>query len=281
MLDVSRVASGEDQRSLPLVLDNVTVAARAIEERLFRDCFRCAWTIAALPSDNEPAMLLAVDEHYWMLGADRVARDAFGLDDERLASGVPLSAAFEFDPSIFRQNDGRDIPARVVRAGGGETFYALLTPPLGKSRGARSWAEEIVHSRPRISTLGHLPVAEPLGPSRGGLPPVLTRRICEYIESHLDQKVGLEAWLPWLGFQSIISQGHSTNRWECRLTATFWTADWNARSACFGRLSFRCRKLRRRPDSRTRVISRGTSGGGQACRPGGYVGKSGKSNRIK
>ena len=92
-----------------------------------------------------------------------------------------------------RRLRGRDIRARLVRAGGGETFYALLTPPMGKSRVVRSWAEEIVHSRPRISTLGHLPVAEPLAPSRGGLPPLLTRRICEYIESHLDQKVGLEA----------------------------------------------------------------------------------------
>src|SRR5262249_39853333 len=47
--------------------------------------------------------------------------------------------------------------------------------------------------RPRISTLGHLPLAEPLAPSHGGLPPVVTQRICEYIESHLDQKIGLEA----------------------------------------------------------------------------------------
>ena len=50
----------------------------------------------------------------------------------------------------------------------------------------------MVHSRPRISTLGQLPAAEPLALSRGGLPPVLTQRICEYIESHLEQKVGLE-----------------------------------------------------------------------------------------
>jgi hypothetical protein len=48
----------------------VTAAARAIEERLFREHFRHAWTIAALPSDNEPALLVAVDEHQWMLGAD-------------------------------------------------------------------------------------------------------------------------------------------------------------------------------------------------------------------
>lgn len=192
VLDVSRVAGEEDQGSLALVLDTVTVAARAIEERLFRENFHHVWTIAALPSDNGPALLLAVDEHQWMLGADRIARDVVGLDDDRLASGVPLSAAFEFDRLLFRQTGERDVPAQIMRVGGGGLWYALFTPPLGKSRLARSWAEAIVHSRPRISTLGQLPVAESLAPSRGGLPPVLTQRVCEYIESHLDLKIGLE-----------------------------------------------------------------------------------------
>jgi AraC-like DNA-binding protein len=202
VLDVSRVASGGDQGSLSLVLNTVTVAARAIEERLFREYFRHAWTIAALPSNNEPALLLAVDEHQWMSGADRIARDILDLNDDKLRRGVPLSAAFEFDSSIFRQSSERDIPARVMRAGGGEWWYALFTPPLSKFRMARSWAEAAVHSRPRISTLGHLPVAEPLARSRGGLPPVLTHRICEYIESHLDQKIGLEALAAMAGLST-------------------------------------------------------------------------------
>jgi len=191
VLDVSRVASGEDHGLLPLVLDMVTAAARAIEERLFREYFRHAWTIAALPSDNQPALLLAVDQHQCMLGADRIARDVLGLDDDRLGSGVPLSAAFEFDRSIFRQTGERDIPARIMRAGDATAWCVLFTPPLSKFRMA-NWAEAIRHSRPRISTLGQLPVAEPLAPSRGGLPPVVTQRICEYIESHLEQKIGLE-----------------------------------------------------------------------------------------
>ncbi len=193
VLDVSRVASEEDQGSLPLVLDTVTVAARAIEERLFRDHFRHAWTIATQPSDNQPALLLATDEHQWLLGADRIARDVLGLDDGRLASGVPLSAAFQFDPSIFRQSRDSDVPARITRTGGGGPWCALFTPPLSKSRVARSRAEAMLHSRPRISTLGQLPADEPFAASRGGLPPVITQRICEYIESHLEQKIGLEA----------------------------------------------------------------------------------------
>jgi AraC-like DNA-binding protein len=202
VLDVSRVAGGEDQGSLPLVLDTVTVAARAIEERLFREYFRYAWTIAALPCDNGAALLLAVDKHQWISGADHIARGFLELDNERLASGVPLSAAFEFDGSIFRATGDRDTPVRLMRAGGGGWWHALLTPPLSKSRIARSWAEAMVHSRPRISTLGQLQVAERLAPSRGGLPPVVVQRICEYIESHLDQKIGLEALATMAGLST-------------------------------------------------------------------------------
>ena len=192
VLDVSRVASEEDDGSLPLVHDTVTVAARAIEERVFRDYFRHAWTIAAISADFGPALLLAVDEDQRILGADRVARDILGLDDVRLASGVPLSTAFEFDRSVFRQTGDRDIPARIIRVDSGGSWCALFSPPLVKSRLARNWAEAMVHGRPRISTLGQLPLDESVAPSRGGLPPVLTQRICEYIESHLDQKITLE-----------------------------------------------------------------------------------------
>ena len=201
VLDVSRVASGEDQGLLPLVLDMVTAAARAIEERLFREHFRHAWIIAAVHSDNDPALLVAVDEHQWMLGADRIARDILGLDNHKLGSGVPLSAAFEFDRSIFRQTGERDIPVRVMRGGDGASWYALFTPPLSKFRMA-NWAELILHTRPRISTLGHPGVVEPLAPSRGGLPPVVTQRICEYIESHLEQKIGLEGLAAMAGLST-------------------------------------------------------------------------------
>jgi transcriptional regulator GlxA family with amidase domain len=89
-----------------------------------------------------------------------------------------------------------------MRAGGGASWYALFTPPLSKTRIARSWAEANLHSRPRISTLGQLQVAEPLAHSRGGLPPLVTQRICEYIESHLDQKIGLEALAAMAGLST-------------------------------------------------------------------------------
>jgi AraC-like DNA-binding protein len=194
VLDVSRV-DREGDRPFPLVLETTMVSARAIEERMFREHFRYAWTIAAAPSDDCGAgLLLAVDNDHRILGADRVAREVFALSDKRLADGVHLSMFFAYDALLFRRNDGQDIPVRLMGAGiKGRSWCVLLTPPLSRSSVARSWAEAVLHSRPRISTLGHLPIAEPLAPSRGGLPPGLTRRICDYIESNLGEKIGLAA----------------------------------------------------------------------------------------
>ena len=67
------------------------------------------------------------------------------------------------------------------------------TPPLSKARVARSWAEVVVHSRPRMNTLGHLPIAEATAPRRGGLPPALARRVCDYIETHFDRRISLDS----------------------------------------------------------------------------------------
>jgi AraC-like DNA-binding protein len=50
-----------------------------------------------------------------------------------------------------------------------------------------------MRSQPRISLLGSLPIATPSIPSPSGLPPSLTRRICRYIDSHLDEKISLDA----------------------------------------------------------------------------------------
>jgi hypothetical protein len=96
---------------------------------LFREYFHHAWTIAALPFDNGPALLLAVDEDQWMVGADRIARDVLGLEDDRLASGVPLSAAFEFDRLLFRQTGDKDIAARVMRPAAEDRGMRCLRRP--------------------------------------------------------------------------------------------------------------------------------------------------------
>jgi transcriptional regulator of acetoin/glycerol metabolism len=195
VLDVSKVNREGENQPFPLVLDATVVSARAIEERMFREHFRHTWTIAAAPSDDDKsALLLAVDEHQRILGADRIAREVFALSDESLAGGVPLSMVFDYDSGLFRRNNEQDIPVHFVSAGGdGRRWNVLATPPLSKARVARSWAELVVHSRPRINTLGHLPIAEATVPRRGGLPPALARRVCDYIETHFDRRISLDS----------------------------------------------------------------------------------------
>lgn len=105
-----------DQSHAPALAATIT-SARAIEERLFRERFRNAWIIAAVRSDeNGPAMLLAVDADRHIIGADRVARAMWDLDDRRLGKGVQLSTLFEDAPSfpVRNSSNGQDCGARLT-----------------------------------------------------------------------------------------------------------------------------------------------------------------------
>ena len=190
VLDTSCMTSARSDRSHGLALAATIASARAIEERLFRESFRHSWNIAAVPCDDSgPAVLLAVDNYQRVVGADRVARLAFALSDKSLTNSVHLSMVFEYDPSLFRKNDRQDIAARLMRAGGDGWWHVLITPPLSRRRGL---AETVIHSQPRISLLGNLPLPKPPTTSRAGLQPALPHRICEYIDSHLEERIRLD-----------------------------------------------------------------------------------------
>jgi AraC-like DNA-binding protein len=184
----------------------VVVSARAIEERIFREHFQCCWILAAAPSDDfGSSLLLAIDDHQSIIGGDQAARKLFALSDESLGDGIPLSAAFAFDHALFRRTADRDIPVRLMSASGdGRWWTGLLTPPLSRSKVARNSAEAVVHSRARISTLGRLLLDTAPEPSRGGLSPAVTRRVCDYIEGHLDEKIRLDGLAALAG----LSIGH-------------------------------------------------------------------------
>jgi AraC-like DNA-binding protein len=194
VLDVSKLHQQSDDQSFPLLLQTVIVSARAIEERIFREHFQHCWILAAAPSDDlESSLLLAIDDQQSIIGADQAARKFLALSGKSLADGIPLSSAFAYDRSVFRRTAERDIPIRLTSAlGDGRGWSVLLTPPLSRLKVARSWAEAVVHSRPRISTLGDLTAAAAPEPSRGGLSPAVTRRIRDYIEGHLDEKMRLD-----------------------------------------------------------------------------------------
>jgi len=207
VLDVSKVHEQSDDQRFPLLLQTVVVSARAIEERIFREHFQYCWILAAAPSDDfGSSLLLAIDDQQSIVGGDQAARQLLALGDKSdkcLADGISLSTVFAFDHSLFRRTADRDIPVRLMSASGdGRWWTALLTPPLSRSQVARSWAETVVHSRARISTLGDLPLADTLEPTRGGLSPAVKRRVCDYIEGHLDEKIRLDGMAALAGLST-------------------------------------------------------------------------------
>ena len=193
VLDASRIESGSSDRNHGLVLAAVTASVRAIEERLFRHSFRRAWTIAAAPPQTSGAgLLLAVDDDQRVVGADRLAREALGLAERDLLSGKSLLAFFHYDRSLFRRGDEQDSSAQWLRVDSESAWNVLITPPLRTSRELRNSEYAVIHSRPRLSTLENVSVETIATPSRGGLSPAVTRRVCDYIEGHLDKKIRLD-----------------------------------------------------------------------------------------
>jgi len=194
VLDVSAVATDGPDRPQQLALAATIASARAVEERLFREHFRHEWVVAALPPDDtSSALLLAVDDDQRIIGADRVARQTFALDDKSLAAGTPLSSLFDFSPSLFRRRGGQDIPVLLSLSALSNHWRALLTPPLPKSNLSRNWPEAVVHSQPRLSMLSFMPMPEAPDASRGGLSPAMRHRVCDFIESHISEKISLDA----------------------------------------------------------------------------------------
>jgi len=193
VLDASRIDLGGSGRAPGLVLAAVTASVRAIEERLFRNSFRRAWTIAAVPPQTSGAgFLLAVDDDQQVVGADHLAREALGLDERDLLGGKSVSAFFHYDRSLFRRNSDQDSRAQWTRLDSASAWNVLITPPLRTPKELRNSDYAVMHSRPRLSTFENLSVETIPTPSRGGLPPAVTRRVRDYIEGHLDEKMRLD-----------------------------------------------------------------------------------------
>jgi AraC-like DNA-binding protein/PAS domain-containing protein len=193
VLDTSSMNPQTTEQSLSLALAATKLSARGIEERMFRGYFRHAWNIAAAPcGGSDVAVLLAVDNDQRILGADRIARRVFGLNDEMLNRGMALATIFECDSSIFRCKRMQDVAARLLRTGTDEPWNALITPQACGMSGLCSPTDALLHSRPRVGMLAHLPLSVDPPMNRGGLAPARANRICEYIDSHLQENIALE-----------------------------------------------------------------------------------------
>jgi AraC-like DNA-binding protein len=191
VLDVSAFDPDLSERAHALTGALTATAARAIEERLFRERFRREWIVAlALPDEGTPGVLLAVDGAQRIVGANRAARASLNLDDHGLRAGVSLWGMFERNHAPFRRNDGSDIPALLAIAGSKEAYPALVTPPERASGDWQSRASLALRTHPRLDELSAVRQFVP-PPTRGGLPPGALHRVREHVETHLSENMDL------------------------------------------------------------------------------------------
>lgn len=193
VLDVSAIDPRLSEQAHALTGVLTRRAARAVEERQFRERFRRAWIVAVSPTEESgfDDFLLAVDDDQRILGADRAARGALMLDETKLERGISLWSAFERDLASFRPNDDCDMPARLTLAGSSDTWPALLTPPERSPPPPYCDSRLATRTRPRLDTVATLLPGMPSVPARGGLSNGAMRRVREYIETHVSENIDL------------------------------------------------------------------------------------------
>jgi len=166
----------------------VRSTVRAVEERAFRKRHAGEWIVAlSLPDEADSGLLLAVDRHHRVVGADRRARTSLLQGDGATA----FWSLFEKNPTVFASAHGGDRPVVLTRLRSAETWPALVTPPLPER--ARTSAQLDQHARPRLDTVGCFAAQPDAGSARGGLTPRALRRVRDHIDAHLTKNITLEA----------------------------------------------------------------------------------------
>ncbi|WP_246752794.1 helix-turn-helix domain-containing protein [Sinorhizobium sp. BG8] len=134
-LDISTCRDDANEMTMLLLSQAVRDAAARIEAGLFRRAFSVS-RILLVPVEGRTApALLAVDRDDLVIGATRAARQVLGLDDRKIATGVPAS-------DLLREpgpEEGADLDAaeraalrRVLSRAGGNVSHAAEA--LGISR---------------------------------------------------------------------------------------------------------------------------------------------------
>lgn len=188
VVDVSAIDPTLSEGAHALTGALTVMSARAIEERFFREQFRADWIFAIASAEGDLGILLAVDRSERIIGANRAARASFALDDQRLAAGVGIWSVFGRNHALLRPKDQADIPTQLTLSGSDATCFALVTPP---DSGVRSTTKAALHARPRLDLPGKYGPQTPATPARGGVSPSAMRRLREYIEANLSERIDL------------------------------------------------------------------------------------------
>ena len=199
VLDVSSMDPQLSAQAHALTLPLVVNSARQIEERLFRERFSDHWVIALALQADQSGALLAVDKEHRVIGADRFARHLFGLDQRGLEAGTGVWTIFSRASAVFRRNVLSDCPVRLTCVRGGETLFALVSPPVAASRARLGNLDTTLLMQPRIPLLEDLRRNYTPDAPRGGLSPGALRRVREYIAAHIHESLDIATLAPVAG----------------------------------------------------------------------------------
>ena len=189
-LGVSAIDPNLSERAHGVTGALTAMAARAIEERYFRDHFRREWIVAVGMQESASAVLLAVDGHQRIVGANLAARQCFALDESGLRAGISLWRLFERNLAVFHGSRESDVLTRLVIADSAQDVPAIITGPV-RSDGQQTLASKVHHSHPRFELFAYLRNPLPAARVSGGLPPAAMRRVDEYMEAHLCENIEL------------------------------------------------------------------------------------------
>ncbi|RVK41373.1 helix-turn-helix domain-containing protein [Sinorhizobium meliloti] len=129
-IDISTCRDDASEATLSILSQAVRDAAARIEANLLRRAFVGA-RIVLVPVDRAGPALLAVDRDDLVLGATRAARLWLGLDDERIAAGVPASDLLQED----LPGEGGELP---------DAERAALRRALSRAKGNVSMAADLL-----------------------------------------------------------------------------------------------------------------------------------------
>ncbi|MDK1490110.1 helix-turn-helix domain-containing protein [Sinorhizobium sp. 7-81] len=129
-IDISTCRDDASEATLSILSQAVRDAASRIEANLFRRAFAGA-RIVLVPADRAGPALLAVDRDDLVLGATRAARQRLGLDDARIAAGVPASDLLQEDAP----GEGGELP---------DAERAALRRVLSRANGNVSMAADLL-----------------------------------------------------------------------------------------------------------------------------------------
>jgi transcriptional regulator of acetoin/glycerol metabolism/DNA-binding CsgD family transcriptional regulator len=189
VLDVTSIDPDVSDRSHALALAMTIDSAHGVERSLFRRRFHREWILTLVPpATMNRGLMLAVDEDQRILGASRDARRALGLDDDLLATGASLWTFFARSVSHFRRNDD-DATTPLTRIGENQPWQALITPPETRAANAD---QRLLHRQSRVGRLEHILREAANSQSLTELTPSVQRKVREFVEAHLDERISLE-----------------------------------------------------------------------------------------